>query len=62
MNLNKLKPAWRIVKLENQFSKVEKEQILTLIAPTQGYVKYNTSRVVANILLFLLLSVSCQGG
>ncbi len=62
MNLDNLKPAWRQFKLFNSMQSVDQNEILSIIERAE---RQTTSRLpifVINTIMFIMLTVSCQGG
>jgi len=62
MNLDNLKPAWRQFRLLNSIQSMDKEEILFIIERAEGVSISNTQRWLINSVMFLVLTICCQGG
>lgn len=61
MNLNNLKPAWQRFKLLNSLQSVNHEEILLIIENAER-TTVSKAKIAIHALVFLLLTLSCQGG
>jgi hypothetical protein len=62
MNLDELKPAWRQFILFSSMRPIDQKEILSIIEQRDVQATRRLPGVIVNIMLFLLLTVSCQGG
>lgn len=63
MNLDELKPAWHQYKLQNSLESVDHQAILQIIGlPDQEADGRRFIRLAANVTMFLILFICCQGG
>jgi len=61
MNLDNLKAAWRQYRVLNSLENIDNEEILFIIEQADSRA-VSFSRIVTNALLFIALTVCCQGG
>ncbi len=61
MTLDKLKPAWKLYKLESSANRINSKWMLTILEEHEATV-YSPMRVWINIGMCLLLVICCQGG
>lgn len=63
MNLNNLKPAWEQYKFQNSLEGFSSHAVLEFIESQEAEMtSYRTKRILANVAMFLLLMICCQGG
>jgi len=62
MQLNNLKPAWKQLKLLNAMQHIDSKEILSMIERTEKTNKTNLQRVVLNTIMFIIITIFCQGG
>lgn len=62
MNLNNLKPAWRQFVLFNSMQPIDQEEILFLIEQADRHTIRRLPRYMANAIMFIMLTICCQGG
>ena len=62
MQLNDLKPAWKQLKLLNAMRHIESKEILSIIENPENTNKTKLQRVLFNIVMFIIITVFCQGG
>ncbi|MDN5215804.1 hypothetical protein QQ020_27245 [Fulvivirgaceae bacterium BMA12] len=62
MNLNNLKPAWRQFRSLNAMERIGEEEILGIIACQENLAAARLSRFLFNTVMFIMLTICCQGG
>ena len=62
MQLNDLKPAWKQLKLLNAMNHIESNEILSIIERRENTNKTKLQRVLLNIIMFVVITIFCQGG
>ncbi len=62
MQLKDLKPAWKQFKFLNTMHPVDSKEILSIIEATEVTHKVKMQRVLLNMMIFIMLTISCQGG
>lgn len=62
MNLDNLKPAWQQFKVVNSMQAVDRNEILAVLAQSEGVVFSRTNRVLIHTILFLVLTFCFQAG
>jgi hypothetical protein len=62
MNLENLKPAWKQFVLTNSMYSAEQNEILSIIGNTQLHKSKRLPVYMAITLVFIMLTVCCQGG
>ena len=62
MQLNDLKPAWKQLKLLNALYPIESNEILSIIESRENRNKTKLQRVLLNIVIFIVITIFCQGG
>ena len=62
MQLNDLKPAWKQLKLLNALNTIESNEILSIIDSRENMNKTKLQRVLLNIVIFIAITIFCQGG
>lgn len=62
MNLDNLKPAWRIYKLLTVVRPTDQEEILLILERAEGVTISRTNRFVIHSLMFIVITLCCQGG
>lgn len=62
MQLNDLKPAWKQLKLLNAMNHIESNEILSIIERRENMNKTKLQRVLLNIIMFIVITIFCQGG
>ena len=62
MQLNDLKPAWKQLKLLNAMNHIESNEILSIIERRENTNKTKLQRVLLNIIMFIVITIFCQGG
>ena len=62
MPLNDLKPAWKQLKLLNAMQHIESKEILSIIENPENTNKTKLQRVLLNIIMFIVITIFCQGG
>ena len=62
MHLNNLKPAWRQIVLFNSMQPMDEKEILSIIDRADGYATRRLSGFLITTLMFIMLTVCCQGG
>ena len=62
MQLNDLKPAWKQLKLLNALNTIESNEILSIIESRENMNKTKLQRVLLNIVIFIVITIFCQGG
>ena len=62
MQLNDLKPAWKQLKLLNALNTIESNEILSIIESRENMNKTKLQRVFLNIVIFIVITIFCQGG
>jgi hypothetical protein len=60
MQLNDLESAWRQVKLLNAMHPIESKEILSIIEITDS--ANRTKLLFLNLVLFMIITIFCQGG
>lgn len=62
MNLDNLKPAWRQFRLKNSMRVMDQEEILLILERAEEITKDKTNRFMVHTLIFIVLTLCCQGG
>ncbi|NOT73553.1 MAG: hypothetical protein HOP08_01405 [Cyclobacteriaceae bacterium] len=62
MNLNNLKPAWRQLVLFNSMQSMDQKDILSIIEQADIRSARRLPGLLINTLMFIILTVCCQGG
>lgn len=62
MQLKDLKPAWKQLKLLNAMHHIESKEILLIIENAEKTNKTKLQRVVFNTVMFIVITIFCQGG
>ncbi len=62
MKLNDLKPAWQQRKLSHALSEIDAHEILSIIDSPPVAKKAQLPRLLFNLLLFIAITLVCQGG
>ena len=62
MQLDNLKPAWKQLKFLDAIQHIESKEILSIIENSGNANKTKLQRVVFNLVLFAIITISCQGG
>ena len=62
MQLNNLKPAWKQIKLLNGMQPIESEVILSMIEESGSLDKPKLQIVFFNVVMFIVITIFCQGG
>ena len=62
MQLDNLKPAWKQLKVLDAIQHIESKEILSIIENSENTNKTKLQRVVFNLVLFAIITISCQGG
>lgn len=62
MNLNNLKPAWQQFRLLNSMQSIERDEILSIIERTEDMAISKFYRFQINFVMFIGLTICCQGG
>lgn len=62
MNLNNLKPAWRQFRLLNSMQPMEQDEILFIIEHAEDMTIGRFNRLLINSVMFIVLTICCQGG
>lgn len=62
MHLDNLKSAWRQFVFSNSMQPIDHHEILSIIERGDGQSIKRLPRVMASTLLFIILTISCQGG
>jgi hypothetical protein len=62
MNLDNLRPAWRQFRLSNSLRRMEQGEILFMLERAEGMALSKTNRFLTPSLVFVVLTICCQGG
>lgn len=62
MNLDKLKPAWIQFKLESSMCGISSDHISKIIETQEKATGITGKRVIVSTLMFVFLTICCQGG
>lgn len=62
MNLNNLKPAWRQFVLFNSMQPTDQKEILFIIERADRGAIRRSPGFMANAIMFIMLTLCCQGG
>jgi hypothetical protein len=62
MNLDNLKPAWQHFRLLNSMQRCDQQEILSIIERAEGVTITTTHRSVMITIVFIVLTLCCQGG
>lgn len=62
MNLNNLKPAWRQYLFFNSMQPIDEKEILFIIEQADRETIGTLPRFMANGMMFVILTICCQGG
>ena len=62
MRLKDLKPAWKQFQFLNAMHPVDSKEILSIIEVTEIAHKVKIQRALLNMFIFIMLTISCQGG
>lgn len=62
MNLNDLKPAWRQFLFFNSIESVDETEILSIIERADRKIINGVPRILVNTIMFIFISIFCQGG
>jgi hypothetical protein len=62
MNLNNLRPAWRQFLLFNSMQPIDQKEILFIIERADRQTIKRLPGFMTNIIMFVILTVCCQGG
>lgn len=62
MNLNNLKPAWRQFVFFNSMQQVDQQEILLIIERADSHAIRSLPGFMISTILFVILTVFCQGG
>jgi hypothetical protein len=62
MNLNDLKPAWRQFVVLNSMQSMDQNEILSLIEQADRQAVRRLPGFLATTIMFIILTVCCQGG
>ena len=63
MNLDELMPAWQQYKLQNSLEGLNHQAVLRIIDQADQEVHtHKLFRLAANVTMFLMLLICCQGG
>lgn len=62
MQLNDLKSAWEQLQVVNNLRHLETSDVLFLIEKSEDLKKLRAQRVFAQIVVFVVLTILCQGG
>ena len=62
MSLNNLKPAWRQFRLYNSMQSLDQEEMLWLLERVERLTTNKTNRFLVNAIMFIVLTICCQGG
>ena len=62
MQINDLKPAWKQLKLLHDMHRIESNEILSIIEERENTNKTKLPRVLLNIVIFVVITIFCQGG
>jgi hypothetical protein len=60
MQLNNLESAWKQLKLSNAMQPIEPKEILAIIEMTEQVNR--TKLVLLNLVMFIMITICCQGG
>ncbi len=62
MNLNNLRPAWRQFRSLNALDRIGEAEILDIIACQENLATSRLPRLLFNTVMFIMLTLCCQGG
>ena len=62
MQLKNLKTAWKQFEFLNAMQPVNSKEILSIIEKGEVTYKIKVQRMLLNMVVFLMLAISCQGG
>lgn len=62
MNLNNLKPAWRQFVLFNSMQPIDQKEILFIIERADRQTMRRLPGFMTNTMMFMVLTICCQGG
>ena len=62
MQLKDLKTAWKQIQLLNAMHPVGSKEILSIIEATEVTYKVKIQQALLNMMIFIMLTISCQGG
>lgn len=62
MNLNNLKPAWRQFRLSNSMQVMNQKEIIHLLESAERRTEGHSYGLTMNAIMFILLTLCCQGG
>lgn len=62
MQIKDLKTAWKQLQVVNDLQPLETDEILLLLDKNESLSKLRTQRVFAQIIVFVVLTILCQGG
>jgi hypothetical protein len=62
MNLNNLKPAWKQFVRSNSMQSIDQKEILFIIERADRRTIGRLPGVMINTMMFVILTVCCQGG
>ena len=62
MQLSDLKPAWKQFQFLNAMQHIESEEILLIIEHAENANKTKLQRGIFNAVMFIVITIFCQGG
>jgi len=62
MQLNDLKPAWRVFKQLNAMQHIDSNEVLYLIDQQEHTSTAKLPRILLQLMMFILIAIVCQGG
>ena len=62
MQLNNLRPAWKQIKLLNALQPIASEEILSIIEGSGNSDRPKLQSVFFNVVMFIVITIFCQGG
>ncbi len=62
MQLNDFIPAWRQIKLGHSFPGIASDEIFDIIDKNENKRTLKVKRVLLNVLMFVVITIICQGG